>query len=67
MPIKKVDDNELVFDFTGPKVDHGNFIDIVVKKGEPQEFKHTVNTTIVWDHDDEHDTTQTAIIKVLYF
>ena len=56
-----------MFDFTGPKVDHGNFIDIVVKKGEPQEFKHTVNTTIVWDHDDEHDTTQTAIIKVLYF
>lgn len=65
--IKKVDENELAFDFTGPKVNHGNFIDKVAKKGEPQEFKHTINTTIIWEHGDEYDATQTTIIKVLYF
>ena len=65
--IKKVTDSELVFDFTGPKVDHGKFIDKVVKKGEPQEYQNSIPTTIIWDHDDEYDATQSASIKVLYF
>ena len=65
--IKKVTDSELVFDFTGPKVDHGNFIDKVIKKGEPDEFEHSIATTIIWDHGDEYDASQKASIKVLYF
>ena len=65
--IKKVSDNELVFDFTGPKVDHGNFVDQVIQKGEPQRFENTVSSTIIWDHDDEYDASQTARIDVLYF
>ena len=65
--IKKVTDDELVFDFTGPKVDHGNFIDKVIKRGEPQKFKNTIGSHIIWDHDDEYDTTQTASIEILYF
>ena len=65
--IKKVTDDELVFDFTGPKVDHGNFIDKVIKRGEPQKFENTVNSHIIWDHDDEYDVTQTASIEILYF
>lgn len=65
--IKKVTEEELTFDFTGPKVDHGNFVDIVVKKGEPQSFKSSKSTTIIWDHGDEYDATQTASIDILYF
>lgn len=65
--IKNVSDNELVFDFTGPKVDHGKFIDKVVKKGEPQKFTNTIATTIIWDHGDEYDASQSASIEVLYF
>lgn len=65
--IKKVSENELVFDFTGPKVDHGKFIDKTIKKGEPQEFANTVSSHIIWDHDDEYDVSQTAKISVLYF
>ena len=65
--IKKVTDNELTFDFVGPKVDHGNFIDKVIKKGEPQKFSNTIGSHIIWDHDDEYDVSQTAKIKILYF
>ena len=65
--IKKVTDNELTFDFVGPKVDHGNFIDKVMKKGEPQKFSNTIGSHIIWDHDDEYDVSQTARIDILYF
>ena len=65
--IKKVTDNELTFDFVGPKVDHGNFIDKVIKKGEPQKFSNTIGSHIIWDHDDEYDVSQTASIEILYF
>ena len=65
--IKKVTDNELTFDFVGPKVDHGNFIDKVIKKGEPQKFSNTIGSHIIWDHDDEYDVSQTARIDILYF
>lgn len=65
--IKKVTDSELVFDFVGPKVDHGNFIDKAIKKGEPQKFEHTIGSHIIWDHDDEYDVSQTARIEILYF
>ena len=65
--IKKVTDNELTFDFVGPKVDHGNFIDKVIKKGEPQKFSNTIGSHIIWDHDDEYDVTQSAKIEILYF
>lgn len=65
--IKKVTDDELVFDFTGPKVDHGKFVDKVIKKGEPQQFKNTISSHIIWDHDDEYDVSQTARIDILYF
>lgn len=65
--IKNITDDELVFDFTGPKVDHGKFVDKVVKKGEPLMLTHTIPTTIIWDHGDEYDATITASIKVLYF
>ena len=34
--IKKVTDNELAFDFVGPKVDHGKFVDFVAPRGEPK-------------------------------
>ncbi len=56
-----------MFDFTGPKVDHGKFIDKVVKKGEPQKFTSSIATTIIWDHGDEYDASQNASIEVLYF
>ena len=65
--IKQVNENELLFDFTGPKVDHGNFVNKAAKKGEPQELHHTVSSHIIWDHGDEYDVSQTARIKVLYF
>ena len=67
LTIKKVTDDELVFDFTGPKVDHGNFVDKVIKKGEPQNYSHTISSHIIWDHDDEYDVDQTAKIDILYF
>lgn len=65
--IKQVNDNELIFDFTGPKVDHGKFIDFVAPKGEPKKYESTVSSTIIWDHGDEYDVTQTAKIEILYF
>lgn len=65
--IKKVAENELVFDFVGPKVDHGKFVDKVIQKGEPQEYKNTIASHIIWDHDDEYDVSQTACIEILYF
>ena len=65
--IKKVTEDALMFSFTGPKVDHGKFIDIVIRKGEPKKYDHTIDTTIIWDHGDEYDATQTAKIEVLYF
>ena len=65
--IKNVTSDELVFDFTGPKVDHGKFIDKVIKRGEPQKFTNTVSSHIIWDHDDEYDVSQTAQIEILYF
>ena len=65
--IKKVTDNELTFDFVGPKVDHGKFIDFVVPKGEPKKYESTVSSTIIWDHGDEYDVTQSAKIEILYF
>ena len=67
LKIKKVSDDELVFDFTGPKVDHGNFVDKVLKKGEPLKLDNTVDSHIIWDHDDEYDVSQTARIEILYF
>ena len=65
--IKKTSDKELVFDFTGPKVDHGNFIGCVAVKGEPKVLDSVVSSTIIWDHGDEYDASQTAKIKVFYF
>ena len=65
--IKKVTDSELTFDFVGPKVDHGKFIDKVIKKGEAQKFSNTIGSHIIWDHDDEYDVSQTATIELLYF
>ena len=65
--IKHFDENELVFDFTGPKVDHGKFIDKIAPKGEPKEYHSTISSHIIWDHDDEYDVTQSASIEVLYF
>ena len=65
--IKQFDNKELVFDFTGPKVDQGKFIDKVAPIGEPKEFNSTVSSHIIWDHDDEYDVSQTANIKILYF
>lgn len=65
--IKHFDSNELVFDFTGPMVNHGKFIDKVVKLGKPEEYNSTIPSHIIWDHDDEYDVTQSASIKVLYF
>ena len=65
--IKQADDKELVFDFTGPKVDHGKFVDCVAKKGEAKELHSTVSSHIIWDHDDEYDVSKTAKINVLYF
>lgn len=65
--IKKVTDDELVFDFTGGHVNHGNFIDKVVKKGEAEHFSKTTSTTIIWDHGDEYEGSENASIDVLYF
>ena len=65
--IKNVSKKELVFDFTGPKVNHGNFIDCVAVKEEPKVLKSTVSSHIIWDHDDEYDVSQTSYIKVLFF
>ncbi len=65
--IKKVSDEELIFDFTGPKVDHGNFINKRAPKNEPKEYESTVSSHIIWDHDDEYDVSQTAKIELLYF
>lgn len=65
--IKKVTDNELTFDFVGPKVDHGKFIDFVAPKGEVKKYESTVSSTIIWDHGDEYDVTQNAKIEILYF
>ena len=65
--IKQVNDSELIFDFTGPKVDHGKFIDFVAPRGEPKKYESTVSSTIIWDHGDEYDVTQSASIEILYF
>lgn len=65
--IKQVNENELVFDFTGPKVDHGKFINFIAPKGEYKKYQSTVDSHIIWDHDDEYDVTMTASIKILYF
>ena len=65
--IKQVSDNELIFDFTGPKVDHGNFINKTAPKCEPKEYESTVSSHIIWDHGDEYDVTQTAKIELFYF
>ena len=65
--IKKVTDDELVFDFTGGHVNHGNFIDKVVKKGEAENFSKTTSTTFIWDHGDEYEGSEKASIDVLYF
>ena len=65
--IKQVSNEELIFDFTGPKVDHGNFIDKSAPKNEPKEYESTIASHIIWDHDDEYDVTQTAKIELFYF
>lgn len=64
--IKKVDDNELVFDFTGPKVSD-KFTNRVAIKNEALQDKSVVGSHIIWDHDDEYDVSQSSEIKVLYF
>ena len=67
LTIKSFNDHELVFDFTGPMVDHGSFIDKVAPKGEPKKYSSTVASHIIWNHDDEYDVTKTASIDILYF
>ena len=64
--IKKVNERELEFDFTGSKVSE-KFVNRTVTKNTLFEDTSTVSSHIIWDHDDEYDVSQTSSIKVLYF
>ena len=65
--IKKVNDNELSFDLTGPKINSEKFIDCIAIKGTPKCIDASIPSHIIWDHDDEYDVTINASIEVLYF
>lgn len=65
--IKRFDENELEFDFAGPKVDKEKFIGCVINKGVSISLNSAKSSHIIWDHDDEYDVTQYSSIKALYF